>query len=287
MSAHPDSLDPAAVRRRFDRAAGSFDGADYVHRHTFNELIERLSPLMIEPGTIVDLGSAIGTGSRALAKKFRGARVIAVDLSVGMLKASRSKRSRFSKLREVQADARQIPLADQSVDLLFANMLLPWLPELPECFPEVARVLKKGGVFAFATLGPDSLATLRNAWYDTDEDGHVNRFADMHDVGDAMVAAGLADPVLDVDRLTVTYGSVDGLYRDLTECGARNCLKNRRRTLTGKTRFERVSEQLLAGATNGRLAIELELVFGHAWGRGARLPAGEFRVDAGSIGKRR
>ena len=287
MSELADSLDPADVRRRFDRAASSFGGADYVHRHTFDELIERMSPLVIEPETIVDLGSAIGTGSRALAKRFRGARVIAVDLSFGMLSASRRRRFLLSKVREVQADARRIPIADQSVDLLFANMLLPWLPALPECFSEVARVLKKGGVFAFATLGPDSLATLRNAWCDIDEDGHVNRFADMHDVGDALVAAGLADPVLDVDRLTVTYGSVDGLYRDLTACGARNCLRNRRRTLTGKARFERLTEQLLAGATEGRLTIELELVFGHAWGRGARLPAGEFRVDAGSIGQRR
>ena len=287
MNDQPHRLDPAAVRRRFDRAAGGFDRADYLHRHSFDQLIERLSPLVIKPGTIVDLGSATGTGSRALAKKFRGARVLAVDLSGGMLRVSRGNRSRFSKVREVQADARQIPLADQHADLLFANMVLPWLPELPDCFSEVARVLKKGGVFAFSTLGPDSLATLTNAWREVDGDGHVNRFADMHDVGDALVAAGLADPVLDVDRLTVTYGSVDALYRDLTACGARNCLENRRRTLTGKARFERLTEQLRAGTTAGRLAIELELVFGHAWGRGPRIPAGEFHVDAGSIGKRR
>ena len=283
MSEQPDSLNTADVRRRFDRAATSFDAADYVHRRSFNELVERLSPLVIEPKTIVDAGAATGTGSRALAKKFRGASVIAVDLSAGMLRASRRKRSRFSKIREVQADARRIPLADQCVELVFANMVLPWLPELPRFFSEVARVLKKGGVFAFSTLGPDSLAALRNAWCDVDEDGHVNRFADMHDIGDAMVAAGLADPVLDVDRLTVTFGSIDALYRDLTACGARNCLGNRRRTLTGKSRFGKAARRLEAGASDGRLAMELELVFGHAWGRGARPPAGEYRVDAGSI----
>ena len=287
MNAQPDSLDADDVRRRFDRAAGSFDEADYVHRQCFDELMERLSPLVIDPNTVVDLGSATGTGSRALAKAFRGARVLAVDISCGMLTASRHNRSRFSRVREVQADARQIPLAEHSVDLVFANMLLPWVPELPRCFSEVARVLKKGGVFAFSTLGPDSLAALRNAWYDVDADAHVHRFADMHDVGDALVAAGLADPVLDVDRLTVTFAGVDGLYRDLSACGARNCLADRRRSLTGKSRFHGVNERLAAEAGGGRLAVELELVYGHAWGRGARSPAGEFHVDAGSIGRRR
>lgn len=287
MSEQPDSLDTAHVRRRFDRASGSFDDADYVHRQCFDELMERLSPLVIKPGTIVDLGSATGTGSRALAKNYKGARVLAVDISAGMLKASRHRRSRFSKVREVQADARQIPVVGHSVDLVFANMALPWVAELPDCFSEVARILKKGGVFAFSTLGPDSLAILRNAWHDIDGGGHVHRFADMHDVGDGLVAAGLADPVLDVDRLTVTFASADGLYRDLSACGARNCLAGRRRSLTGKSRIKKVSERLAAEAGEGRLAIELELVFGHAWGRGVRLPAGEFRVDPGSIGRRR
>lgn len=284
MQADPDCLNPADVRRRFDFAAGSFDEADYVHRQSFDALMERLSPLVIEPKLILDLGSATGTGSRALARKFRGSRVIGLDLSAGMLEASRSKRSRFSKVREVQADAGKLPLPDDSVDLVFANMLLPWISGLAGCFAEVARVLKKGGVFAFSTLGPDSLATLRDAW---SEGGHVHPFADMHDVGDAIVAAGLADPVLDVDRLTITFGDFDGLCRDLSDCGARNSLRNRRRGLTGKKRFEEVGERLMAGAKGGRLAVSLELVYGHAWGRGPQMPPGEFRVDAEMIGRRR
>lgn len=287
MNEQSDSLKLADVRRQFDRAAGSFDDADYVHRQCFDELVERLSPVVIKPQTVVDLGSATGAGSRELTRKFRGARVLAIDLSAAMLETSRKRRSRFSKIREVQADARHIPIVDQSVDLVFANMLLPWMPALTACFSEVARVLRKGGVFAFSTLGPDSLATLRNAWDDIDEHIHVHPFADMHDVGDALVAAGLADPVLDVDRLTVTFTGVDGLYRDLSACGARNCLRSRRRSLTGKSRIRRVNERLAAEARGGRLSMELELVYGHAWGRGARMPAGEFRLDPATIGRRR
>jgi malonyl-CoA O-methyltransferase len=287
MNAPIDNLRLADVRRRFDRAAANFDGADYVHRQCFDELMDRLSPVVIEPKAILDLGSATGKGSRALAKSFRGARVLGLDLSSAMLALSRTKRSRFSKIREVRADARQIPVADNSVDLVFANMLLPWITELPACLAEVARILKKGGVFAFSTLGPDSLSLLRTAWHDIDGDGHVHAFTDMHIVGDALVGAGLADPVLDVDRLAVTFPDAGALYRDLAACGARNCLERRRRSLTGKTRFRAATERLLEQAGNGRLSIELELVYGHAWGRGPRSPEGEFRVDPGSIGRRR
>lgn len=203
-----------------------------------------------------------------------------------MLQLAKQRRPFFAKPSALQADASNIPLQDGSVDLVFANMLLPWVGDLPACFSEVARVLRKDGVFAFATFGPDSLSEIRQAWHAIDEDWHVNAYPDMHDIGDALVRAGLRDPVLDVDHLTVTYRDTAALYTDLTCAGGRNCLHGRRRTLTGKQRFRAMDRLLADRMADGVLSLSLELVYGHAWGGGPRLPAGEFRLDPSDIPRR-
>ncbi|HZW58857.1 MAG TPA: methyltransferase domain-containing protein [Woeseiaceae bacterium] len=281
---HPYIPQQDEVRRRFERAAATFDEADFVHRHTAAGLLERLAPMRIASGRVLDLGAATGTLSRALAKRFRRSHVVSIDLAHAMLRRARKARSRFARIGEVEADATRLPLADRSVDVVVCNQLLPWLADGAALFDEVARVLRRDGLFAFATLGPDSLAELRTAW---GEGAHVHRFADMHDTGDALLRAGLCDPVLDVDRLTIDYRDTAGLYRDLAACGARNCLAGRRRTLTGKGRWLAAERELAAQMRDGTLSLDLELVYGHAWGGGTRAREGEFRVDVAAIGRRR
>ena len=287
MSDDSSELKARDVRRRFNLAAARFDEADFIHRRSFEGLLERLAPLLITPGHILDLGSATGSGSRQLAKSFRKARVISLDICGPMLTRAKAGRTMFSKTREVQADASKLPLRTGSFDLIVANMLLPWIGDLTACFSEVARALKKGGVFTFATLGPDSLASLRHAWKLADGSNHIHTFADMHDVGDSLVRAGLTDPVLDVDKLAVAYRDTSSLFRDLSACGARNCLAERRRTLTGKRRFRAMQDNLLRTGGDGGVTVDVEIVYGHAWGSGPRSPVGEFRVDPGSIRRRR
>lgn len=271
------------VRRRFDRAAESFDDADFVHRATCDGLFARLEPMTIDARTVIDLGSATGTSSHMLAKRFRRARIIAVDLSCNMLFKCRTKSSWFSRVSIVQANACALPFADQSTDVVVSNLLLPWIDSPAAVFDEVSRVLRKDGLFAFTTLGPDSLLELRRAWMVADANAHVNRFFDMHDVGDALVRAGLRDPVLDVDRLEVSYENADALFRDLTAMGARNCLAGRNPALVGKRRFRTMTDALRTPGDGNLLTLELELVYGHCWGRGAATPAGDFRIDAGNI----
>lgn len=275
------------VRRRFDFAATRFDEADFVHRHTADGLFERLAPMVLDVRRVLDAGSATGAASRALARMYKKSHVVSLDASLDMLRQARSRRSRFSRVSELQADALRLPLATGCIDLVFANMLLPWSDDPGPFFREVRRVLRKEGLFAFATLGPDSLRELREAWRAVDDDAHVNMFPDMHDIGDLIVQAGLNDPVLDVDYLTVAYRSSDALFRELTAAGARNSLKDRRHTLTGKRRFARMRERLEASFRGGSLWLQLELVFGHAWGSGPPLPAGEYRLDVADIGRRR
>jgi malonyl-CoA O-methyltransferase len=287
MSNENDSaLNHRDVQRRFDHAAAGFDTVDFVHATTRDGLLDRLAPVVIEPRTILDLGAATGSATRTLARKFRRARVVAVDLSRNMLEQTRRKQRWLSRVTTLQADATALPIADQSIDIVFANQLLPWVGNPAQAFSEVARVLAKDGLFLFATLGPDSLSEIRRAWASVDTAIHVNLFPDMHDIGDAAVRAGLRDPVLDVDRLTVTYKDAASLFAELTAMGARNSLLRRGRSLTSAMRFQAMTAALDSARDGGPLRLDLEIIYGHCWGSGARNVDGEFRVAANRIGRR-
>lgn len=201
-----------------------------------------------------------------------------------MLCSAKASRSRFARLSEVQAEARLLPFAADSFDVVIANLLLPWIDDLAPTLSEVSRVVKPGGLFAFATLGPDSLRELRHAW--GDDPYHVRSFPDMHIVGDELVRARLSDPVLDVDPLTIRYRSPQSLFRDLTAVGGRNALAARRATLTGKSRFSRMLAELGPPAGADTFDVHLELVFGHAWGSVTAPDRGEFRISPEAIGRR-
>ncbi|MBT8087355.1 MAG: methyltransferase domain-containing protein [Gammaproteobacteria bacterium] len=274
------------VQRRFDQAAATFDKADFVHAVTREGIIARLAPLLLDARAVLDLGAATGGATAPLRKRFRRATIVSVDLSHSMLRRCASKRRWWSRAAEVQGDAASLPFADDSFDLVFANLLLPWIDTLAPVLQEVARVLRKGGVFAFATLGPDSFAQLGRAWAEIDSGLHVNRFPDMHDVGDALLRAGLSEPVLDVDHLSVRYDDPHKLFRDLTAAGARNALEHRNRSLFGKGQFGRMLDALPAAAGDKTVEIDLELVYGHCWGAAAPQQQSDFRINANKIGVR-
>jgi malonyl-CoA O-methyltransferase len=281
-------LNSKHIRQRFDRAAKSFDSADFVHTATRDGLLSRIQPLLVDAKIVVDLGAATGAANRDLEKRFKPARVVAIDIAHNMLQRARTKKSWLSKTAFAQARAEALPLANESVDVVFANLLLPWLDDPTPVFSEVARVLRKGGVFAFATLGPDSLQEIRRAWAQVDERYvHVNRFADMHDLGDGLVNAGLRDPVLDVDRLSINYESPDRLFEDLSAVGARNTLRGRAPMLTGKERFGAMVATMGNAAEGGKIELDLELVYGHCWGAGPKLDPSNYRIDAAEIPIRR
>lgn len=275
------------VRRRFDRAAGEFEHADFLHRTAAEGIFDRLAPIQIRPRCVIDLGCASGRDSRLLAKRFRGSRIIGLDLSAGMLRQARSARPWLAKIREIQAHACALPFVSGCADLVFANLLLPWIDDVPTFLTEVARVLRKDGLFVFSSLGPDSLGELRAVWRNIDSHEHVNRFDDMHDIGDSLLQQGLRDPVLDVDHLLVEYRDLKSLFRDLTRSGARNSLVRRRRSLTPKSEFAALEDGLRAYFREDTLSLRLELVYGHAFNAGPTEPAGEIRLDAASIGRRR
>jgi len=170
-------------------------------------------------------------------------------------------------------DAEDLPLADNSVDLIFSSLTLQWCGELDRAFAEFKRVLKPEGLLMFSSFGPDTLKELRESWrladMSTDERNekmHVNDFIDMHDIGDALLRAGLSDPVMDVENFTLTYSDAYQLMRELKALGAHNVANARRHSLTGKTRLKNMVSEYENFRVDGLLPATYEVVYGHAWG---------------------
>lgn len=264
-------LDAAAVRRAAGRAAATHDAHAVLHARIQEEMLSRLDLLAFEPAAAVDLGCRTGEAARLLRRRWRRARVVALDLAPAMLVAARTRQAWFGRFERVCGDPLQLPLASGSVDLVYSNLWLHWSVDLDATLREVRRVLDLRGYFTFATLGPDTLQELRAAWARVDEAPHVHRFLDLHDIGDALVRAGFADPVMDVDRYTLTYPSVRALAAELRGLGAQNALAARPRGLMGRRRLAAL-EAAYGPDADGRVPATVEVVYGQAWCPGATPP---------------
>ncbi len=262
-------FDKQRVRDNFERAATYYDKAAVLQHEVAGRLLERLDYVLIEPSTIADVGSGTGYISQGLLSKYRKATVISIDLSVNMLRQGMKKtpwyRRPFSRALPLCGDAEQIPLADDSVDLLMSNLTIQWCNDLRQTFAEFRRVLKPGGLLMFTTFGPDTLIELRKSWASVDVQGHVSPFVDMHDIGDSLLASGMAEPVMDVEHFTLTYADVAGLTRDLKAIGASNSLQQRTRGLTGKRAYRGMVQAYESLRQDGVLPATYEVVYGHAW----------------------
>lgn len=262
-------FDTRLVRNAFNEAAKNYDNFALLQQTVADRLIESFEHIKIKPEVILDLGSGTGYGSRHLKTRFNKAKIHELDISVEMLKSSRNKYFRlFNKNRFICADANKIPLSDNSIDLVFSNLMLQWCNDPDAVFSEVARVLKTGGVFLFSSFGPDTLKELRESWRQVDDDVHVNAFTDMHDIGDALIRNGMDAPVLSVEHLVLTYDKCKQLMRELKNIGAHNSNKGRRKTLTGKQRLEKVIMHYESFRQNNKLPATYEVIYGHAWNAG-------------------
>lgn len=270
-------LDKMQVRASFDQAADRYDEVAVLQREVADRLLERLDLVKVQPRYVLDLGAGTGWCTRALAERYPKARVVALDLAHGMLRRARGRFSawsrRFGGHGFVCGDAERLPFADGSFDVIFSSLTLQWCTDPDGTFAELRRILRPGGLLMFTTLGPDTLKELRASWAAADSDVHVNTFLDMHDVGDAMVRARLADPVMDMEMITVTYRQVPQLLSDLKVLGAHNVNAARARGLTGKGRLRAMTNNYEEYRTEqGLLPASYEVIYGHAWGPEAATP---------------
>lgn len=259
-------LDSRHVRLAFNAAAKNYDAFALLQQTVADRLIEFFEHINVEATTVLDLGSGTGYGSRKLKQQFKKAQIFQADISIEMLKNSRAQLPRFfSKNYFLCADASQIPLTKDCIDLVFSSLMLQWCNDPDAVFAEIKRVLKPGGVFLFTSFGPDTLKELRDSWRQVDDAVHVNAFADMHDIGDSLIRNGMDAPVLSVEHLVLTYGECKQLMRELKNIGAHNINRGRRKTLTGKQRLQKVMKHYESYRQNNKLPATYEIIYGHAW----------------------
>ena len=208
-------FDTRQVRRAFSRSAASYDAAAQLQHAAEARLLESLDYLddpVLErqpPQRVLDLGCGTGRASRAMQKRWPKAQVISLDLAVPMLQQARAASKRFNPFvqvpRQVCGDARALPLADGSVDILFSNLCLQWVDDIDAVFAGFRRVLKPQGLLLVSTFGPETLWELRDAFAQADDAPHVSPFVDIAGFGDALVRAGFHQPVLDREEECTHY----------------------------------------------------------------------------------
>jgi len=284
----PFALDRAAIRRGLAAATGSHEAAAVLQREVAARLLERLELVRLEPRSVLELGCGPGTNTRALIRRYPRARHVGLELVPAMARAARRRSPWRRRVQPVCADFEALPFAGDSFDLIFSNLVLHRTADLRATVRELQRVLRPEGVLMFSTFGPDTLEELRAAWATADGYSHIQRFVDMHDIGDALVGARLADPVMDMEHFTVTYGDVAGLLRDLRALGERNAMRGRNPGLTTPRCWRRVEAAYEARRdADGRLPATWEVAYGHAWGTDAQPqehgPQGEVRVALSGV----
>ncbi len=271
-------IDTQHVRRAFARAAAGYAQHAVLQHRVEDLLLERLEYSEGDVHRVVDVGSGPGRGSTALRKRYANAHVVALDIALPMLKQIRP--GWLRPIGRVCADARALPLAEASADLLFSNLCIQWIDDVPALLNEFRRTLRPGGYVALSTFGPDTLHELRAAWSSVDAAPHVSGFADIARIGDALLAAGFRDPVLDVEHFTLTYADASTLMRELKSIGATNADARRARGLTGKSHYRRAIEAYERFRIDGVLPATYEVIFAHAWAPDAGQPR---RGTAGEI----
>jgi len=273
------AVDKRRVRRSFEAAAAGYDAAAVLQDEICRRMLARLEYIKLEPGTILDAASGTGNAIPGLAARYPRARIFALDLALAMARRAGARRSRpaLSTVEGWRAllgrggvavlcgDIEQVPLAAARADLIWSNLALQWVNDPARVFGEFHRVLAPAGLVMFSTFGPDTLKELRAAYGAADGRAHVHRFIDMHDVGDMLVKAGFADPVMDMEYLTLTYAAVRELMRDLKAIGAHNAARGRPSGLTGKALLAAVERNYESERRDGRLPATFEVVYGHAW----------------------
>ena len=291
-------FDAKQVRRAFSRSAASYDASAQLQHAVEARLLESLDYLddpalqREPPQRVLDLGCGTGRASIAMQKRWPKAQIVSLDLALPMLRQARGTSARSMgwlsnpfarKPAQVCADARALPLAEASVDVLFSNLCVQWVEDLDALFAGFRRVLKPNGLLLVSTFGPETLWELRDAFAHADAAPHVSPFADIAGFGDALVRAGFRQPVLDREEETTHYPDLPALMRELRAIGATNALASRRHTLTGRSRFATAASAYETHRDAQGLPATWETITAMAWAPEAGTPLREGDVDVASI----
>lgn len=247
------------VRIAFNKASNNYEDHAFLQKEIATRLDAKLNIISSNSAVILDLGAGTGLLSQQLEKRFTDSKIIALDFAQNSLKNNPTP-------HKICANANHLPLADNSVDIVISSLMMQWCSDLKQLFSEIHRVLKNDGLILFSTFGPDTLKELKKSWSVVDNEAHVNTFTDMHDIGDQILGAGFASPVMEMETLTLTYQTVIDLFRDLKAIGAQS-VSERSKSLMGKDKFKLMVEMYESYRKDGKLPATYEVIYGHAWRR--------------------
>lgn len=247
------------VRRAFNRRVAHYQYHSACCLEVAERLFERLDCLTagLQPQTILDLGCGTGTCLPFLQQRFSSAQLFALDVADQMLLQINPKIAQ--KIAKIAGDAHQLPLANQSIDLIVSNLMLPWAIQFPMLFRELTRILRPGGCLIFSTLGTDSFKELRHHWPQTLGTNQIYTFPDMHPLGDLLLNCQLIDPVMDRELITIEYESIQHLLHELHVVGGGYLTPTDHKGLRGKNYFKHW-EPIFPESPS----ITLELIYGCA-----------------------
>jgi malonyl-CoA O-methyltransferase len=249
--------------------------ARFLLQEVQGRMAERLDLIRLQPRAVLDLGCGDGLGVESLRARYPQAQLHAVDQAPAMIAKARARFAPVSALhkaaRSVSAalgmrkavsdvlpicivgDAAELPLADDSVDLVWSNLAFHWFADPVRAIAQCKRVLRADGLLMMSSFGVDTALELQS------HGAALPTFQDMHDIGDALVNAGFADPVVDMEKITFTYENAECLLRDVRALGG-NALLSRSKGL----HTPRQREQWLKALEQTR-SLTVEVVYVHAW----------------------
>ena len=276
-------LDKRQVRRAFSRAALRNGGRAMIADRIAEGLADRLDGADLSPRRILDLGCGAGAAFADLRRRFPDAEIVGADFSAEML--ARARTGADAGVRLILADAEELPLPAAAADFAWSNLCREWTGE--NFIPELARVLRPGGLLVFSTLGRDTMREARAALFAAGMEDSAHNFFDLHDLGDALMRSGFAEPVMEAERLTLLYPDAGAALREAKEWGGGCALRARRRGLTGREKWGAVLEEYRArfAREDGAVPMTYEAIYGMAWRREGGAEEGESPMRFFSSGR--
>jgi len=271
-------IDLSRVRALFARPE-RIAPSDFLRREIAARMHERLSLVKLVPKQVLDAGCGAGADLALLQKTYPAAQILGLDGAGAMARAAKGPVAQGGALNQLLTrlmpakagvdvlcgDYGNLPFGPNSLDLLWSNLALHWHPLPDRVFAEWRRVLRVEGLLMFSCFGPDTFTEVRSAFAALDAYPHTLPFVDMHDFGDQLVEAGFSTPVMDMERITVTYDTPQALLADVRALGG-NPLESRRRGLIGRVAWQRMLDALEAQrGPDGKLGLTFEVIYGHAF----------------------
>lgn len=265
-------LNSHLIQQRYNTHAHKLKDLDFIYREVSTRMNSRLDYIKFVPSTILDIGSGLGIDSKLLQQRFPQSLLIQLDLALNMLKYNRPKPGLINKILgnytpQVCANALNLPIKNQSIDVVWSNLCLPYIDNLELYFKEINRVLQIGGYFLVSGLGVDSLLQLREVGLQT------FNFPDMHIIGDILVKHGFTHPVTDVEYINLEYDNFEQLLNDVRLIGCGSAVSPNLNF--ARQDYHKLKERFAKITHEGKLPLTLEIYYAHAWKEKAYLNLAE------------